>query len=535
MKHVALTITILVSLLAGSVSVLIASWASAAAAPPYAPSATAVPAGNSNGLLGSYYSDAQFGMLRLTRKDATVKFDWGTSAPAANMPVDSFSVRWTGQVQPRYSENYTFRVTADDGARLWVSGAKILDAWNGAYGGVNSASVRLNADQRYGIAIEFRENRGAASIKLEWSSAHQRLEIIPQSRLTPPGASAAPASPTAVPPTAPSLSITATRVPTQPPATSTPVPTQSPAATTTPTQPPAAGTPRLLFGIGPEADSALQTRLVQEAPVRMLTSWYNGPNDLSWMAGWKNGLVPRSYASGYALHLVVFSGDAEMQVATQYGTACGRPYPLSDRFPGDMRQLAQTFAGAADGPPLYVTLFTEFQTYACKDNAWIPDSQSNAYYRALKDRYLETLAIFHQEAPNARVSLSWGGWQTRWDDPATGAGRSMFQYFADVMHASDFQSFQAMQSDTNVADVRAMVRTLGAYGPVMLAHYKPDNGSQTTFEQDLRAMLTDSYLTEVTQAGLFAWSFMDNRNLAASTDMYQYVKDAVTRYGADAR
>jgi hypothetical protein len=139
-----------------------------------------------------------------------------------------------------------------------------------------------------------------------------------------------------------------------------------------------------------------------------------------------------------------------------------------------MRQLAQTFAGTAGGPPLYVTLFTEFQTYPCKDNAFNADAQTTAYYRALKDRYMETLAIFHQLAPNARVSLGWGGWQARFDDPKTGAGRSMFAAFADVMRASDFQSFQAMQSDSNVEDVRAMVRTLGVYGPVMLAHYKPD-------------------------------------------------------------
>jgi hypothetical protein len=41
-----------------------------------------------------------------------------------------------------------------------------------------------------------------------------------------------------------------------------------------------------------------------------------------------------------------------------------------------MRQLAQTFAGTAGGPPLYVTLFTEFQTYPCKDNAFNADAQT---------------------------------------------------------------------------------------------------------------------------------------------------------------
>jgi hypothetical protein len=37
----------------------------------------------------------------------------------------------------------------------------------------------------------------------------------------------------------------------------------------------------------------------------------------------------------------------------------------------------------------------------------------------------------------------------------------MVPYFADVLMASDFQSFQAMQSDSNVEDIRAMVRLLG--------------------------------------------------------------------------
>jgi hypothetical protein len=286
--------------------------------------------------------------------------------------------------------------------------------------------------------------------------------------------------------------------------------------------------------MGPVASSASTNRLVAEAPVRMLTTWYNGPADLKWMTSWKHDLVPRFYAHGYSLHVIVFTDEPEVQISTAYGPACGRPYPLSDRFLEDIGQIADTFAGPSTGPPLYVTLFTEFQTYACTDNAWNPDAPTNAYYRALKDRYLEALAVFHQHAPNARVSLGWGGWQTRWDDPSSGAGRSMFQYFDDIMRDSDFQSFQAMQSDSNVGDVRAMVQTLGAYGPVMLAHYKPDNGSQATFDADTQAMLTDGYLSELTAAGLFAWSFMDIANLS-SEQSYQFVKSAVQRYGTSVR
>jgi hypothetical protein len=315
-----------------------------------------------------------------------------------------------------------------------------------------------------------------------------------------------------------------------PPKPSPPTRTATTTTGATAQREPEPATPRLLFGLGPEANGARSAPLARQAPVRMLTSWYNGPGDLSWMAGWRDSLVPRAYADGYAMHLIVWTGDAEGAVETRYGTACGRRYPLSTRFPADMRRLAEIFAGAANGPRLYVSLFTEFQTYPCSDNAWNANPEANAYYRALKDRYREAMASFHRHAPNARVSLSWGGWQTRWDDPATGSGRSLFRYFSDLLRASDFQSFQAMATDSNVRDIRAMVRTLGVYGPVMLAHYKPDNGSSAVMQADLHTVLSDGFLADATREGLFAMSFMDAGSLTVSSDLYDFVRRAVRRY-----
>jgi hypothetical protein len=283
-----------------------------------------------------------------------------------------------------------------------------------------------------------------------------------------------------------------------------------------------------LIGLGATADGALRSRLLTEAPVNLLTTWYNSPNDLGWITQWNDDLVPQQYAAGRSHHLIIFTDGVETTFETKYGAACGRTYPFSSTFLDDMRRLAETFKG----PRLYVTMFTEFQTYACTDNAWNPNLPTNNYHRALKDRYLEAMAVFHQAAPGSKVSLGWGGWQTRFDNAAIGAGRSMFPYFADVMGASDFQSFQAMQSDSNVNDVRAMVNVLNDYGPVMLAHYKPDNSSQATFDADVRTMLTDTYLQELTALGLFAWSFMDNYNVSASETTYQFAKNAVQRYGS---
>jgi hypothetical protein len=64
----------------------------------------------------------------------------------------------------------------------------------------------------------------------------------------------------------------------------------------------------------------------------------------------------------------------------------------------------------------------------------------------------------------------------------------------------------------------------------MLAHYKPDHGSQTTFNADLRTILTGSFLATVTAEGLFAMSFIDTRNLDADAGIFEFTRQAVTAY-----
>jgi len=245
------------------------------------------------------------------------------------------------------------------------------------------------------------------------------------------------------------------------------------------------------------------------------------------MTRWRNGTVPRFVRRRYALHLIVFTNDPEAKLSTAYGPACGRAYPLSDRFPDDMRQLAQTFSGPANGPALYVTMFTEFETFPCKDSAWNPDTETTNYYRALKDRYKLAYSIFHRYAPNASVSIGWGGWQAGYDNPTVGAGPVALPALrGPSCGMSDFQSFQAMENAGNVNDIKAMVNILGKFGPVMLAHYKPNNSNQATFDADMHAVLTDSFLTLATAAGLFALSFMDGVNLAPASS-FAFIASAV--------
>lgn len=323
-----------------------------------------------------------------------------------------------------------------------------------------------------------------------------------------------------IPPT--KQAATATPIPTP---TSIPTATPAPTNTPTPTKPPPPPV-KILFGIGSQAGPAMDFRLVKEAPVHMLTSWYNGTADLVWMKVQQNDLIPRLYKNKYTVHLITWTDLPEKDIQTPHGPACGRPYPVSDQVVEDMKQLAQIYNG--DGP-MYVTLFTEFQTFTCTDNNWTGNEN---YFNTLKENFRKIKDNFHKYAPRSKVGISWGGWQSRYDDPVNKGGKSLFPYFADILKESDFTAFQAMESDTNVQEILDMTKILGAYKkPVMLSHYKPSNGSNTVFDNDMKKIFTDEIMRKLINDGLFAMSYMDDELINRSETSYQLVKNGIIKYG----
>ncbi|HZZ42829.1 MAG TPA: family 43 glycosylhydrolase [Tepidisphaeraceae bacterium] len=137
------------------------------------------------GLTGQYFDRVDFTDLKLTRTDTTVNFNWGTAAPDASMAPDNFSVRWTGQVQPQYTQNYTFYVKSDDGARLWVDGRLMIDNWVNQSATEKSATIPLTAGQKYDIRLDYYDSTSTASAVLSWSSPSQAKQVIPATRLFP--------------------------------------------------------------------------------------------------------------------------------------------------------------------------------------------------------------------------------------------------------------------------------------------------------------------------------------------------------------
>ncbi len=143
--------------------------------------------GSGTGLLGHYFNDpadgTHFNTPIFDRVDKTINFDWGGDAPGDGVQSDNFSIRWTGQIQPQFTENYTFTTRTDDGVRCWVNNTLVVDAWYDQAPTEHSGALALIAGKKYDIRMEYYERGGGAVGQLFWASPSTPRQIVPRSAL----------------------------------------------------------------------------------------------------------------------------------------------------------------------------------------------------------------------------------------------------------------------------------------------------------------------------------------------------------------
>lgn len=141
---------------------------------------------DSKGLLAAYFRRTELdSSSAVTRLDAQLDFSWGDKAPVAEVPAESFSARWSGQVTAQFTESHTFHVEAGGGVRVWLDGQRILDQWREQPGEFYSTVVPLTAGQKYDLRVEHFSTSKEAKLRLLWSSASQRKSVIPAAALSP--------------------------------------------------------------------------------------------------------------------------------------------------------------------------------------------------------------------------------------------------------------------------------------------------------------------------------------------------------------
>lgn len=141
--------------------------------------------GHGSGLTGSYFKTDNLIGSAIRRIDPIINFSPGDSPPLDGIEQAPWSVRWTGFVQPRFTDTYTFYTVAGDAVVLWVNGRKLIDDWTYHDTAKNQGVIKLEAGQQYPIRLEYSHNLYQQVCQLWWSSACQAKEIVPRSQLYP--------------------------------------------------------------------------------------------------------------------------------------------------------------------------------------------------------------------------------------------------------------------------------------------------------------------------------------------------------------
>ncbi|MFO0936727.1 MAG: DUF1592 domain-containing protein [Gemmataceae bacterium] len=164
--------------------------------------------GPERGLAAEYFSgrNIQRDKRVLSRNDAEVDFDFGTTAPVAGkMQNHEFCITWSGSLMPPDSGEYEFVIRTEHATRLWVNDMEhtrpLIDAWVKSGSTTEfTGTTHLLAGRPVSIRLEYAKAKQGvddsnsqkkppppvkSSIRLLWRRPNSVPEIIPGRALSP--------------------------------------------------------------------------------------------------------------------------------------------------------------------------------------------------------------------------------------------------------------------------------------------------------------------------------------------------------------
>lgn len=145
------------------------------------------------GFVGQYFSGMNFDTFILAKSEADIQFSVGTGSFIPEQPVDRFSARWFGTfTAPHQSgtNNYTFTIRTDDGARLYADGTPIISAWKDQGPTTYTSTMSLDASQTIDLMMEYYENGGGAVAELSIRDDSANTNLSPMEVVQSPDLSA---------------------------------------------------------------------------------------------------------------------------------------------------------------------------------------------------------------------------------------------------------------------------------------------------------------------------------------------------------
>ena len=142
---------------------------------PIIPTKYLIPAGGKpgeHGLKGEYFKNTDCsGEPVFVRTDPVIDFNFGKGTPGDGIPIDYFSIRWTGKFVGPLTGSYYIGAEFDDVIRLYLDGKKIIDRTNNRNKSSDAIKIEIEKGKEYDFKLEYVEQWYTAVARL-WGSPY---------------------------------------------------------------------------------------------------------------------------------------------------------------------------------------------------------------------------------------------------------------------------------------------------------------------------------------------------------------------------
>ena len=127
-----------------------------------APDAYSVPQGYWD---GTFFSNVDLTGTPVKQAIQTLDFSWGHGSPVEGIPTDSFSAIFEKEITIDAAGEYKIVGKADDGARIYIDGIKVIDEWTD---GVHNFNKSINLSKgNHTIKVEYYDSKWSATLNVD--------------------------------------------------------------------------------------------------------------------------------------------------------------------------------------------------------------------------------------------------------------------------------------------------------------------------------------------------------------------------------
>jgi len=134
---------------------------------------------DNTGLKAEYFADRELTTLNFIRFDPNIDLHYHPENPPDPSMSSEGSIRWTGMIEPRFSEDYRFHADINRRVRVWVADQLVIDRWTGEGGIFSSDKIPLVAGKKVPFKVEYTSPNGYMQCHISWSCKSEPSQTIP--------------------------------------------------------------------------------------------------------------------------------------------------------------------------------------------------------------------------------------------------------------------------------------------------------------------------------------------------------------------